>query len=473
MRFTLPICILFLYLCSCIRVSDAEKDARIVPTGMSDTIARAIKEKDFFVADWPSPTWWEMFGDPQLVTCIQQAIENSPSIPNAQARLNAAQQVQKQRGSWLFPTLDGNFEYNWQKQGTNTFFRSFGSLFPATINQFDLKLDLNYNIDFWGKYRNSWRSAQFATFAEQAEYAQVLLTVTAAVAGAYFELQSALVKMMLYEELKQEKEEILALLVLRLEKGLNPEMNSLEARKELQEVLSQKEQLRQQIVLLEHQLAALMGKGPDNAPRIVLSQAPLLEEFPLPNSIALDLVARRPDLRAQILRAQAAAYTVGAKQADFYPSVDLTGFIGFETVTEASLLSMRSGLSSLAPAVNLPIFNAGRIKARVDEARALYDQSIFEYNQAVVRAAKEVADELTLFHGIHQQISFIEVAKEMVAHKKKLSQERFDTGVSNYFAVVLDRVELTKTKMTLKELQYMRQLAAVRLIKALGGGYQE
>lgn len=473
MRIALLLCSLLFTACGCIRVADAHKDGRIAGTDISHTIGKALESFDFVEGEWPSDRWWERFQDPQLAAFIDQALEQSPTLQSAQAKLEAALQVQRQRYSWFLPSLEAGFQDNWQTQGKNTFFRAFGSPYPARINQIDLRLNLFYNLDFWGKYRNAWRSAQFTAFAQNAELAQARLTLSTAVAGTYIELQNALARMALYDELIRQNEEKVALSILRVEKGLNPEMGTLEAKKQLQDTLSRREHLKQRADLLRHQLAALMGKGPDALPKVLFIRSSSIEVMQIPESLSLDLVARRPDLRAQIYRAHAASYLVGARQADFYPNVDLSAFIGFETITSGSLLSKQSGLTSIAPAVHLPLFTGGRIQAQVDEARALYDQAIFDYNDTLLQAVREVADELTLFHGIHQQIHFIATAKEMLEHKKMLEQERYDTGINSYFSVLRSREELTQIEMNLVELRYMRQMSAIRLIRALGGGYHE
>jgi outer membrane protein TolC len=190
----------------------------------------------------------------------------------------------------------------------------------------------------------------------------------------------------------------------------------------------------------------------------------------LPDNISSDLLARRPDLMAQICRVEAAAKEIGAAKADFYPNVNLSAFAGLESLAFSNLFR-DSKTGSLMPAIHLPIFTGGRLRANLRSKVAAFNQAVYAYNDLVLTAAKEVADQIVtvgaIIDGLSQQVD----AYEDTAAQYDLLFLRYDKGIDNYLTVLDGENDVLQQRFLLVG-QYMDHLSSIlNLIKRLGGGY--
>lgn len=461
-----------LLLAGCASIPKSEMAQRLSPQTLETSVSAALETGDFVVGQWPSADWWEMFGDPQLSSLITEALRENPTLMKATARIHEAKQFAKQKRAYLFPDLSANYEENWQHLSKNGLFRFFAPTFPSVINLIDISLNFNYEIDFWGKNSNLFKAAIGAAHAEVAEYAQARLMVTTALTKAYFDLQANEEKTKIMKEILQQRKALHELISARTDHGLDTDIESLGAEQNVYDIEKTLLSLEAAASVSRHLITALLGRGPDSEVVKVAAGTQAIFSFPLPENISADLLARRPDLMAQIWRVEAAAHRINAAKTNFYPNVNLCAALGFESLSFSKLFLWESNSTGLTPAVHLPIFTAGRLRAELKEKVAQFDEAVYEYNELVLNAAKEVADKLTTLGKVNEQVRVQRMVLESVRQSTALKFLRYTQGVANYLTVITSQEALLNQRFIAVDLAHEQLLETVGLIKALGGGYE-
>ena len=438
---------------------------------------QALHHSGFKQGQWPDEKWWEMFEDPQLSRLITTALESNFTLKIAHERVESAYQLAKISRSKLFPHLNGNYTEQWQYLSKYGFDRDFFPVpseskmqIPHTLNLIDLTLNFNYELDFWGKNRNLFYAALGSARAEAAEERQAQLIITIAIAQSYFALQAKQTQKEILIEQLQDKKQLFALSHTRYSNGLIDALDVFSTDKQVHDIQQKILFLDEAIELDKHQLKYLAGLGPD---AILLQEMPtarLNSYFPLPENLSSDLLARRADLMAQIWRVEAAAKEIGAAQATFYPNVNLMAFAGLEALSFSHLFA-DSKTAGLTPAIHLPIFTAGKLRANLRSKLAAFNQAVYLYNDLVLHAAKEVADQV-----VKVQIAIDALSEQMAAFQDRTAQynlqfSRYVKGLDNFLGVLNCQTELLEQRFLLTSLQLDHLICVLQLIKSLGGGY--
>jgi NodT family efflux transporter outer membrane factor (OMF) lipoprotein len=335
----------------------------------------------------------------------------------------------------------------------------------------ELTLSFQYEIDFWGKNRHLFRAALGESRARQAEDADVQLIISTSVAQSYFALKTNLMRKSLYEQLYAVRNAVFNLQHLLQDKALLSRLQPLLSEERVLEAEKLLFGIAEEVETDKHLINILLGKGPDACLQIDETPLVALETLRIPENLSLDLLSRRPDLMAQIWRVEALAHEVGAAKADFYPNINLTAFMGVESVLYSLLLKSHSKTAGLQPAIHLPIFTAGAIRANVRAKKALFDEAVFEYNNLLLRSASEVADLLVLAESIFKKKGDQQRILESASERYALTALRQLSGLDDLLSQYFVREEWILKAIDDVELLYSQYLAAVKLIKALGGGY--
>ncbi|MEM7174788.1 MAG: efflux transporter outer membrane subunit [Chlamydiota bacterium] len=440
---------------------------------LDDSIEEAIAGSDFELGSWPSYQWWEMFNDDQLSHLMEQAIADNPDLKSAIARVRLAQQQAKEVRSSLFPHLNLDFKDDYQHLSKDSLYRFPPSRVPAVVNQIFLGLSFEYEIDLFGKNREDYRAALGEFKAQQAENSQSLLMITVSFAGAYFAYQTHALQVELIEKKVAKKRNYLDLIEKRVQSGLDDQIAAEDARTDW---LIEKEQLavaKKAVALSTNQIKALLGLSPDDPLVLALPSARFQRPFSLPADLPVELVARRPDLMAQIWRVEAAAHRIGAAKAAFFPNINLASFGRLESLSWSTLFTVDSLAGSLAPALSLPLFTGGKLTAALEKERADFDSAVYNYNALLLKAAREVSDEIKTLQAVNQQD---ELQREVIVDNKHivhLTLARFDHGLDDWLTALRTEIELIEQALIAMDLQYQRHIALLRLIRALGGGYHQ
>jgi NodT family efflux transporter outer membrane factor (OMF) lipoprotein len=470
--------LLLLILVGCGKVSDDELARLSSPVPLNNAKEEALAREFFELGGWPTERWWEMFEDPQLNGIMQLALKESPTLYKALARVDEAEAEARKEKAALFPRLDFEYLEQWNYFSKNGFDRSFFSTppgappIPATDNQIDLTLNFNYEIDFFGKNQKKFKAALDKARAERAEAKQAILILTTLIAQTYIELQTKLIQRGVLQDRLDERNNLFALTVLRSEHALDSAIPMLEREQKVYEVEQSLLQMDKEIVLDRHMLSVLVGVSPDQnlapAPMTALFEKP----FPIPTDLAVDLLSRRPDLSAQIWRVESAAAEIGVAKAEFYPRVNLMAFAGLESLSFNKLLHISSKQGSLVPAVYLPLFTGGELTANLKSKVAAFNEETYRYNELVLTAAREVADQIckltAAFDVLSCQINTLEAKEEQV----ELQYARYRHGINDFLAVLEQEDEMQLQRLHLFGYERDYLLAVLLLVKALGGGYR-
>jgi NodT family efflux transporter outer membrane factor (OMF) lipoprotein len=421
--------------------------------------------------NWPGAGWWKGYGDAQLDALIEEGLAGSPSVASADARLRRASAFQQSTRGALFPQVSATSSITEQKQ-------SYNHLSPATMtpqgwNDYGRStLDMTWELDFWGKNRAALAAATSEAIAAGADADQARLALSTAIASNYAELArlySALDTAVAARDLRTKTAELFGK---RFENGLETRGSQRQAdsRRAASEadVLS----LEEQIALQKNRLAALLGAGPDRGLAIARPNVDFTRAFTLPTTLTAELIGRRPDLVAARLRAEAAAKHIHVTRAQFYPNVNLSAFIGVQSLGLDMLKESGSDIGSAGPAITLPIFNGGKLRGQLRGAEAEYAEAVANYDSVLVQALQEVADAVVSQRALAPQIERVGVAVDAAREAWVVQNNRYEGGLATYLDVLTAEDYLLGNLRTQSDLESRSMTLDVALTKALGGGYQ-
>jgi len=434
----------------------------------------AWASEQFFAAataEWPAAGWWKVYGDAQLDALIEEGLAGSPSVAVAAARMRRARASQDNARGALAPQVSASASATEQKQSYN--YLSPPAMTPQGWNDYGrASLDFSWEIDFWGKNRAALAAATSEAVAAGADADQSRLALSSAIASGYAELArlySAHDTATAARTLRTRTAELFAK---RFDNGLETRgsVRQADSRRESSEadVLA----LEEQIALQKNKLAALLGAGPDRGLAIKRPAVNFAQAFSLPSNLSAELIGRRPDLVAARLRAEAAAKRIHVYKAQFYPNVNLSAFIGVQSLGIDVLQDGGSDIGSVGPAVSLPIFNGGRLRAQLRGAEAEYAEAVASYEQTLVQALQEVADAAVSQRALQPQIDRVDAAVEAAREAWRVQNDRYNGGLASYLDVLTAEDYLLTNLRTQSDLRSRSMTLDVALNRALGGGYR-
>lgn len=419
---------------------------------------------------WPGSNWWTQYADPQLNQLIQTALADNPTLKIAAARERLAQQVANETNAGLYPvtSLTGDV----QKQHYSEHGLLEGSpLAGTTAYNADLNLNLQYQIDWWGKNRAAVAAATDDVQAATAETASARLLTATLVAQYYFQWQIANEQIRVVQELLQQQTTQLKLVKLRNKQGIDSEYEVQQLEGQLASTQLSLAQIQRQQQLSQHQLAAMLGLGPDNPIATVQPIHYVDSLFAIPSDIPANLLGRRPDITAQRWRTEAAAQRIQVAKAEFYPNVNLAAMVGLQTIGLGSLFKRSSSTALIGPAIDLPLFDAGARRANLGIKNAEYDIAVEQYNQTIIDAFHQVGDALSNLGASSMQRKAQAARMVAVQQQNQLTVVRYHNGLDDQLSVLQTSNSVLMEHLNSLQIQQNCLLAQLSLIQALGGGY--
>jgi NodT family efflux transporter outer membrane factor (OMF) lipoprotein len=432
---------------------------------------KSLADTTIAPASWPRSDWWTSFGDRELDGLIDEALAGSPTLKVAAARTRKALSLVDTSKAALYPRVDGDYE------ATRERFAGHGLVPPpaagawGTVHQ--LQATLNWELDFWGKNRAAYESALGQARATEVDAYAARLALSANIAQAYVQLQRAYLQLDVAQQTLQEREQIFALTRDRNVAGIDSRLELKQAESALPATREQIAQLEETIALTRNQLAALLGQGPDRGLAIARPDAHALGAVALPANVPAELLGRRPDLIAQRARVEAAQKDIAVAKAEFYPNVNLIAFIGLQSLGSAGFLSAASRTLGVGPAVSLPIFDAGRLRANLAGKDADYDIAVEAYNQTLADALRDVVDALASFRSVAEQRKQQTQALATAQEAYDLALLRYREGIGNYLQVLSAEQPLLAQQSLEADLKSRELSLSVDLARALGGGFDD
>lgn len=418
---------------------------------------------------WPRSDWWKSLNDPQLDKLVDEALAGAPGLRIAEARVRRALAVAQVQGAGRYPDLTFSASVTRQR------FSEHGLVPPpfagAYVNLPQLQASANYELDLWGKNRSAYEAAVGEARAAQVDAQAARLTLAVNVALAYVQLQRAYLQLDVAEKSLKQREQVFSLTQQRYDAGIDSRLALKQAEAALPATREQIAQLRETIDLVGHQLAALLGAGPDRAIDIARPSASTTPLARIPSALPAELLGRRPDIVAQRLRVEAAAKTIDVAKAQFYPNVSLTAFLGLQSFTLDNFFDAGNRFFGAGPAISLPLFDSGRLRGNLATRNADYDAAVEQYNQTLVDALREVADQLSSFSTLAEQRSEHGQAQATAQEAYDLALLRFREGIGNYLEVLSAETALLQQQSLEADLEARALSLTINLARALGGGF--
>lgn len=467
--------ILALLVSGCAAIPDFDLAQKSDPIYLNDTLF-SVDHTLFEEGGWPTHNWWEMFQDEQLGCLILQGFACSPTLQKALAILEQSCELALQKRTKLFPEIALNYQEQWQYFSKNGFIRGIvphAKRFAPSDNQIDLTANFSWEIDFFGKNKNLFAAALDVSCAQAAEAAQAKMLLSVSIAQTYFAIQTLLQQKEILAERVAIAQELAQLQLQRESMGVALISTVWDAEQNVKLLQEDLTTIDKELTIATHALHVLIGVGPDEKLLKVRPAANFQSVFCLPGNLAIDLLARRPDVVASGWRVEAAAKQIHAAKADFYPRINLMAFAGLESLDFSHLFKGRSKLGGLEPAIYLPIFTAGRLKARLKEKTAIFNQAIYDYNHLLLHAATEVANQIISLTATKENLCKQKRVVELANKHYQLFRLRSEIGLENALIVLQQEDLLLAQTYQLAHLQQSHLLSVVNLVKALGGGYRE
>jgi multidrug efflux system outer membrane protein len=237
----------------------------------------------------------------------------------------------------------------------------------------------------------------------------------------------------------------------------------------LDQTRAELEALHMQRDQLEHALAVLIGRTAEGFhidPKITPANIPQI-----PAGLPAELLSRRPDVAVAERSAAAASAQIGVAKAAYYPQFNLTGFAGYESTSPSNLVSWQNGIASLLGSVTAPLFEGGRLRANLDQAKALYRQSVLQYEKTVLVAYGDVEDQLAAIHYLARQSEAETSAVSDAKRAEEIALNQYQAGLVSYLDVVVAQQTLLTNERTATQVNGAQAVSTVALIRALGGGW--
>ena len=418
---------------------------------------------------WPEARWWTRYHDAQLDVLVDQALHDSPTLAVAASRVAQARAALGVAGSEGGASLGLEVGANRQRYSGN-------GLFPEPIggnffNDASVQVKAGYDFDWWGKHRAMVRAALGEVNARQAEASQAEQTLAAAVAQTYFRLQVLLARVDNAQAMAAVQRDIVADRKARIARGLANIDEQNTAERDLGALNEQAASLSAQAGREKEALRALVGAGPEDL--ATLRRQPVASGIAgLPSRLGLELLARRPDLQAARWHVEATLGRVAARQAAFYPDINLAGSFGLDAVSIGRLLRPDSRTMMIGSVVQLPLFDSKRLGADLGVARADRNAAIADYNQSVQRAVAEVAEEGATLQGLGKQAAAHAATRASAAALAASAAKRMNQGLADRAALLAAKQGVLRQEESGLQLQDAALQTEVALIKALGGGYR-
>ncbi len=418
-----------------------------------------------------SAQWWRELGDETLNNLISAALKDRPTMQIAKSRVYKAMALSELSESASMPQLGLGLDRNRQSYSTNGL---FGGLLQQarlqTTTSSTFQAGLNWNIDLWGMHAAQTAAAIGETKALEADLATAALLTAAQVTQGYISLAKMGTQLDVAERAMEQRQEIYNLTKSRLQVGLDTKVEVSQAQSFYYEARVQREIVLEQMDLIRHQLAALTEQ-PMSALDKVSPKLDQLKFSEIPVVVGADLLGRRPDIVAARWRVEAATHDVSAARKQFYPNINLNAYAGYNALKSNPLINGNSKQFGVDPAITLPIFDGGRLRAQLGSKRAELDAAIAQYNETITQAARESSDVLSSTQSIVKQRAEQQEALQSARTAYELSLERYKAGLGNYLIVLNTESQWLSQQRLSVDLQARQLDTRVALVRALGGGF--
>ncbi|EKT4467874.1 efflux transporter outer membrane subunit [Pseudomonas putida] len=453
-----------LVLSGCSLIPDYQRPAADIPASWPQGEAYAAPAK---ADDGRLMAWQSVFQDPALQRLVDQALASNTDLRQAALNVEAYRALHRIQRAEQFPQVDLGASGSRQRVPAD-----LSPTDETTIQgQYQVAFGVSYELDLFGRLRSLSQAAAEQYLASDAARYSVQVSLVADVATAYLTWRSDQDQLALARSTLRSQGDSLRLVEDRFNNGTASQIDVRQARTLVSQAQVQESLYTRQVAQDLNALERLIGaRLPGDLPAGRSLSEPVLAQFP--TGLSSDVLLRRPDIRAAEHRLLAADANIGAARAAFFPSITLTGAAGTSSAELDGLFKGGSGMWQFMPQINLPIFNAGRLRADLDYARIRRDINVSEYEGAIQTAFQEVADGLAARGTYGKQLQSQQGRVDDNQAYYDLARQRYDEGVDSYLSVLDAQRELFSARQQLIQDRLGQLTAEVGLFKAMGGGWQ-
>lgn len=419
--------------------------------------------------EWPGVRWADQFGDPQLGALIAEALENSPTVQQAQARVLAASALAESKGAPLLPSVSAEAAVTRSLFPEATIYPPpFGGTWFTEKSAF---LKLGYELDLWNKNHAALAQAVSQARAAAAAEQETRLVLATSIAASYNQLAAQYALHDILERTVDQRKSLQIITADRVKTGLDTQIERHQSQSSQADARAQLAQNEGELTLTREQLGVLLGKGPDRGLQIAPPHLTTAVATALPDQLPLNLLGRRPDIVAARWQVEASTHDIDAAKARFYPDINLSAMIGFDSLLNANPFTAAGKSIAFGPALSLPIFEGGALRAGLKGAFASYDMAVASYNQTLNEAYGDVARQITQIRSLDQQLPIRREALTSAQRAWELARERYRIGLASQLVVLNAETAMLAQQQAMISLETGRRNAQIGLIKALGGGF--
>ena len=411
-------------------------------------------------------TWWQVFGDPALNDLEVRLRGGNPALAEAEARFRQARALVGQERAQYFPVVTAATSAT-RMHGASD---SRAELSSGTATAYALRADVSWEADLWGRIRQTVASGAAAAQAAAGDVESARLSLGAELAADYFELRSFDAELALFDQTIDAYQRAATLTRNQYNAGIVSRADVDQADTQLASAEAQAVDVRLQRAQLEHAIAVLVGEQPAN---LSIPSAPLSGEPPLvPADVPSLLLQRRPDIGAAERRVAAANAQIRVASAAFFPALTLTGDAGFQATHWQQWLSWPMRFWSVGPALALTLFDAGARRSLKAQAVASYDGTVAIYRETVLSAIQDVEDNLAAEQLLKDEADRQRAAAAAAQRSLDISMNQYRAGIVSYLQVETQQTALLTSQRAALTVTGRQFVAAVQLIRALGGGWR-
>jgi multidrug efflux system outer membrane protein len=421
--------------------------------------------------DTANSAWWGQFDDPVLNELIQISLQENKDVRIAAARV---EQFLGQYGTTraaFFPQVYLGASASRQQASLITGpmpLENSGNA-DRIYNNYEIYLNASWEIDFWGKIRRATEAARANLLGSEEARRAVVLTLVTSVAGSYVNLRDLDKQLEVAKQTAKVREDSYKLFKLRFEGGIISELELSQVKSEYEEALSRIPFYEKLIGQQENALSVLLGRNPGPIPR-----GKSIDELVLPAvpaGLPSDLLGNRPDIRQAEEDLIAANANIGVAKAQYFPTISLTGLLGFASNDLSKLFTSPAGVWSYGVPITAPIFTAGAIAGQVKASEALQQQLLFRYQQTIQSAFREVDDALVDQKRSREQLQAQGRQVGTLSQYARIARLRFDEGYTSYLEVLDAERSLFNAQLSYTQTQGVIFQSLVNVYKAMGGGW--
>ncbi|HEX3395411.1 MAG TPA: efflux transporter outer membrane subunit, partial [Steroidobacteraceae bacterium] len=413
--------------------------------------------------------WWSSFDDPQLDGLIRAGLKDSPTLAEAQARVADALARAQIAHSKLLPSANLDASALYQRAPENYLIPP-----PLAGHSFwegQAGASLGWDLDFWGKQANALRSAEALTRSAALDVENARLMLGTAIAQTYIEAYRENALADIAARSAAQRENIVAITRRRVAAGVDTQLELRQAEGQLPQAHVARDQAQAAADLAVHELAALTGQGADAYASIHRPVLNLDAALPVPSALPINLLARRPDVLAARLNIEAADFQRLSDRAAFYPDINLRGLAGVGAFGLHNLVQGSAAGYGAGPLISLPLFDGGRLRAQYKSSEAQLDGAIDAYNDTVLRAVQQAADQLTRIDALARERVEQQQTLEANEAAYKLAEERYRAGLASYLSVLNAETQVLTARQTMVDIVADQAVARVTLLLAIGGSF--